>query len=395
MKLRLFFLNPFFYYAFSFILALCLYNLDWSDLYPTISSSLFVFIISTIFIAIFFSIFFLKTISKSFDDLSKLRDQILISKSNTKIIILIVTILISLEYIYYGGIPIISVLMGKEFNYQDFGIPTLHVFISPYLSVVCSTFFLRYMISKQKIYLTPIFIILLYTLSVYSRAGLFFIFFNFSIIYIFINFSVKKLVTLSICSIVFLYLFGVVGDNRMKALGYGGESGGILILGRANKNFKDSLIPNQFFWSYLYISSPIANLQYKDNTFSNSDSISEYLLATIIPDAISKRIDEYNGTNKSENKLLDESLNVSTIYGASMQNLHYTGSISTFIYYLIFTSVSILICPSRFRVCMLTVLSIMSLLTIFDNLLYLSGFIMQPLLILLFGRITIKNSFLI
>lgn len=395
MNIRYFFINPFFYYSLSFILGLFLYSFGWSGLYPELSSNLLFFLLSTIIISLAFSIFFIGKISESFLIFYNYRKSILISDLNLKIIMYIIYILIVLEYIYSGGIPLLMVLMGREFNYKDFGIPTLHVFISPYLSILCTTFFIRYAISKENKYLKPIFIIIIYMITIYSRAGIFFVFFSFLMVYLSMNFSLKKMMLGLILSLSFLYAFGVAGDNRMKALGYGGDNNRILILGKASKDFETSIIPNEFFWSYLYISSPIANLQYKDNTYVDNNFISTYLLSTVIPDAISKRINEYNGGGISNDRLLDENLNVSSMYGASMQLMHYEGSIFTFIYYLFFTTIAIIFCSKRFRLAMFAVLSIMSILAIFDNLLHLSGFIMQPIILLVFGRITLRNMFLI
>lgn len=392
---RFWLLNPFFFYTLSFFTALFFYSLEWSDLYPKLSVELLLFLMFTGSVSLFLGFFLLNTIKKSFILLDEYKKTILISKENVTVLTYVIVFLIIAEYVYFGGIPIFLVFLGKEFNYQEFGIPTLHVLISPYLSVLSTTFFLRYLLSKDKMYLKPVLIIILYSISVYSRAGLFFQFVSFGILYLVFNFSIRKMFSISIFALVFLYLFGVIGDNRMKALGYGGESEGILILGQANKNFTNSVIPNQFFWSYLYISSPIANLQYKDNTYFYQGSISKYLMTNIVPDAISKRVGNDIEDLKRDNKLLDESLNVSTLYGNSMQTMYYSGSLFLFFYYIIFVCFFIFLTGNRFKLVSLVILCLMSILAIFDNLLFLSGFIMQLIFLLIFSRLTINKLFFI
>jgi len=97
-----------------------------------------------------------------------------------------------------------------------------------------------------------------------------------------------------------LYLFGLAGNYRMQN-DYSEkssieDSSLILNIGKANQKFQNSKIPDPLFWTYIYISSPISNLQLNENLVSidsddvNFKSMSEYIIVNFLPDVISNRV---------------------------------------------------------------------------------------------------------
>ncbi|WP_216069547.1 hypothetical protein, partial [Acinetobacter ursingii] len=124
--IKAFILNPFFYYIFSFFIALSLYSLNWSDLYPELSFTLVIFLISTMVFSIFIGGFYNVILKKRYNnrqDLSFLK----LNNKNVFFISFFMVFLISLEFLYNKGIPFLQILSGYDYNYFDFGIPVLHV----------------------------------------------------------------------------------------------------------------------------------------------------------------------------------------------------------------------------------------------------------------------------
>lgn len=381
-----FVINPFFYYGLSFLLSFFIYGFGWSDLYENLSNELIFFVLVTSILSLVIG-FIVSSIIK----IKIIDKNIMLSYKNIKLINFLYITMAALEYAYSGGIPLVNYALGKSFNYQEFGIPTLHVFFAVYMAIVNLTFFYRFLITKDKKYLPLIFFSFFYYISIFSRASLFVEIMGMALIYLFLLGSLRKLLYISIFSILFLYIFGVVGNYRMAALGYDNEDA-ILVLGKASKDFQNSYVPTEFFWSYLYLSSPLANLNYQNKNFLESDrSISEFFYNNILIDTLSKRIASKN----RENKLIDESLNVSTMYGGSIQTYGYEGISIFYVYYIFVCVFLILFSPRKFLPIMLVLLCILSFFSIFTNFIRLSGFILQPIFILVLGRITINRNFLI
>ncbi len=58
--------------------------------------------------------------------------------------------------------------------------------------------------------------------------------------------------------VVLLYFFGVLGNYRMVK---SSSNEYFMEVAEATDSFRNSRIPKEYFWSYIYISSPLANLQ--------------------------------------------------------------------------------------------------------------------------------------
>ena len=111
--------------------------------------------------------------------------------------------------------------------------------------------------------------------------------------------TVPKILGLTAIVILGLYLFGVTGNIRVNNSYQTGTSlldnNLFLSIGGATDEFKDSPIPNEFFWAYIYIASPLANLQETINNYVHEEDIHLYdsfvfTTTQLIPDFIGKRI---------------------------------------------------------------------------------------------------------
>ncbi|HEO1801497.1 TPA: oligosaccharide repeat unit polymerase [Acinetobacter baumannii] len=383
-------LNPFFYYILTFAIAFLLYQLGWSDLYPDLSGNILNFVVITLILSVPCLLIFSNICSRCFKNLSNHKLILNVSKRNIYGICIFMIFMMLIEFVYNKGVPLFFIVKGVEYKYTLFGIPVLHVFILPFIAVLGFTFFYRYIIFGEKKYLLPVFLSFLFPILIFNRAIAIFMLLGCLFIYLFYTYSFSKIIKGVLILVVALYIFGLAGNMRMKSSGFV-EDNAVLNIGKASYKFENSIVPNEFFWGYLYLSSPLANMQNEINTFNpQNDGFVSFVVYEVFPDFISKRINPMiSGVDQAN--LIDENLNVSTMYGGAIHKLNILGAYLLYFYYILFVFFFTIFCSGHMRAVMLTVLSTISVLLIFTNLLTSSGFFFQVLFILLFSRLRVKG----
>jgi hypothetical protein len=200
-------------------------------------------------------------------------------------------------------------------------------------------------------------------------------------------------------ALLLLYLFGIAGNVRIMHQEGRTEnitsSEIILKIGDAKSSFRESIIPKEYFWAYLYISSPLANLQ---QTISNSESVDftfgrllSFINFEILPDFVSKRISEFLEVKKMKINQITPALTAGTVYAGSYVYLNWLGLVLMFSFTML-ASCSYIILLRRDNVFFITGISILNtliLFNIFSNMFYFSGASFQlvyPLIFSFFRR---------
>lgn len=375
-------LNPYWLFCFSYVVMYLLGLLGWSSLFSNYSSNVN---------AIFFTIVIISFILGFFryNKVVRASKYYPINKSkNDDKMFYFVLLFFLIEMLYSRNLPIL------QSNYSDildmnFGVPLLHGFFVPFISYLSILFFHQYLSSKEKKYILYV-IVLNVLILLLMRRGL--IVFN-SLCYMFVfifyasykfnkvNFLKTKLIAISL---VILFVFGVIGNNRL-----GDETGGDLILNRggATQEFKDSGIPKTFFFAYMYVASPIHVLD--ANLHSHKNDIESFLLNNIVPEFISKRI------RSSEFKKEFETLNGFNVGGLFLQPYYdygIWGIVFVYLYMCLFIELTLFFSTKnnkRALVSYAILLSIILLLT-FTNLLVSTGYILPLFYCWIFRGIKIK-----
>lgn len=370
-------LNPFFYYILVFLSILIIYPLNWSDLQIDLEWNLTSFILASIFLSVIFGFIY----SFCFNTKVVGVNQI---KENNFFLWCFLILGITIEILHAGVIPIIEIIMGRDYKYHLFGIPVFHVFFLPYISAVGIYSLYKYIMFKSKqrlyIYILSIF----FTIIIFNRGAIFFILLTSFFMYFSVNvkINIRGIFLSFIFFIASLYTFGIMGNSRMVSSGYNSEEA-ILLIGKANDNFEKSIVPNEFFWSYLYFVSPYANLQYQSNNISNVDFYNVFKYQ-ILFDFIQKRtfID-----NKDNNLLLTDELNVSTLYGRTMQVAGFGGAIILYFWFVFLVFVITILADFKSRKPVMASFCSIAIFTFFTNILVFSGFIFQPIFIAILSRL--------
>lgn len=377
--------NPFFVYVLFFGGAVAAYHLNWSALYPPLSAVLWVFLLGS------FSI----SIALGLAVQAQLREALLTHRSAplAKFWYLLLVVVYLLEFAYAGGIPIYWIVTGQEFIYEDFGLPSVHVFTMTFgcfFSLVKYDEFLNTRGKRSKKAFLWAVMPVLFDLAIVSRG---FILINI-VAWFFIYFLNRKpslcrmgLLISTIAAILFAFAF--LGDLRTASRNDQEIIENVILeIGDASETFRESAVPSAAFWPYIYATSPLANLQNTINLAdgrTGADNFVEFAIAELLPDFVSKRIMKASGREHVRPILITPALTVATVYAASFAYLGWTGigimyaSLSLLIYLYIF-----LLPFNKFIIPSLAMISTFVAFCIFDNMIYFSGISLQlawPLLL--------------
>ena len=306
-------LNYYYWYSIITSLILFLYILPFSYFNSKLDISLVILILISIILALILGF---NNRNKFYFKLYDYKEE-----KHEYLPLILIIILSIFEFVYTNDIPLFSVTINQLNSYQEFeSIPFLHVFISM-LSLYYSVKYVHKAIScqkKRKKNLTAYIIIntlmLMYNMRSFLMISLF-IAINLLIAKIRLNSKIKfKYVCFSfVFLLILLYFFGGYGNMRQ---GYDWNDNSYI---RKLGMYYDwpFFIPEQYMWSYSYITSPLANLNYNVANEKNIIDYSKYLFV-FFPESISKRLPGYD--TRSQCKLIRSYFNVSTGYCNSYSN---------------------------------------------------------------------------
>jgi hypothetical protein len=365
--------NPFAAYAAGFCLALSVYSLGYSDLYPPLQPSLLWFLLATCTICALLAI----TVGNIADTCLHKRES---AELHTYVAIALMAVFAA-EVIANGGIPIVLIVTGADFNYQDFGIPQLHVAFVGFCYFYAVYWFDLYLLEHRIVFLGFSMLATSTALLMFNRGA--FIITLLALIFVFVQrrgVSRSLLLSFAAIAIAALWGFGLLGDIRTH--GASGESI-ILKIGEASDRFVNSNIPTEVFWPYLYVSSPLANLQLNMTDRVAADSPATYFSLEFLPDFVSKRIVSEDAASSSKPLLITDELAVSTMYGRSFSLMGWLGLLLSFSYFIVVSICALRIMKgSKYFIATSGILSSLAFLSIFDNMYIFAGGILQVLVAL-------------
>src|SRR5690606_23065156 len=140
-------------------------------------------------------------------------------------------------------------------------------------------------------------------------------------------------------------------------------------------------VPKEFFWTYLYGASPLANFQENINKTKTANyNFIELFVSEIVPDVLSKRIKPILGfEEKIETYRIRHFLTVGTMYSKSYTLTKWFGPIILYLYsiFLLFLILGLVPKKSKYHVSTVAILSTVVFLNTFSNMIVFSGIILQ------------------
>jgi len=284
-----------------------------------------------------------------------------------------------MEFVYEGGIPLVKILLRQPYNYRFFGVPSLHVFNVTFASFFTIFLFHLYLSSHKNKYLILSLINWAAAILIYSRAMFIFILVAAFFVYLASgSIKIKFILWTPLVGIMILYFFGILGNVRESFEAKSKYNPALFLeTGGATDQFRSSWVPKEFFWGYIYISSPLANLQTNINTRHVSDKPSvlyQHVNNEIAFDFISKRINRLLGWEREGENTITGPFNVSTVYSRSFS---YQGWIGIFImaaFVLVFPWFYCWLLPQgSFTLTGIAILNTMYLFLVYDNTIRFTG----------------------
>jgi len=169
-------------------------------------------------------------------------------------------------YIENGGIPVIQIATGDDYDVYGFGVDGLHIFM------LCFTGF--YGVRAWHVFLTrggmwnlaALAGIGGLLLSIGNRSAFSFLVFACAVVFVRLRrISAPVWAGVILAAIIFAFGFGKFGDFRLsyqieQATGEPGAPDAVLALARATDGFRESGLSPSWLWTYMYFASPLANL---------------------------------------------------------------------------------------------------------------------------------------
>jgi hypothetical protein len=350
--------NPFVIYILSFGGVLAAYQLGWSQIYPNIALDLLLFFGLTFAVSGTIAL----TVS---DDIKSTKNYTpgLLPKWVPWLFVIGGTADIS----YSGGVPLLQMIDGT-FVYGSFtGIPTLHVFVGTfaiaYSAIRCADLLYATGSRARAQYLFEMSLSPLFFLLIVYRGPIVICAVSWAFVFIIKHGRIdfRRLAAIAVLGLGLLYCNGVMGEAR--------SPGGAEQLGLPTKAFEESGIPRSYFWTYLYLTAPLANLQMAvdDDSTPYAEPL-EFFVSEMLPDFISNRVLPMFDMHRIPTPEVAPGLNVAGLYGRSYVYYGWVGAIAMFIWFL-FSALAYLglILRSTYRVPCLALLNTMVVFSTFEN----------------------------
>lgn len=387
---------PCFVYVISFGSLLLLYQIGWSDLFPKLDGFLLYFLIGTIVLSLILTFLQKRILSINVNDVN-------LKPLFVKRALYFIGIGYLLDFLYESSIPIVKTFFVSSYSYIDFnGIPTFHPMLGTFNIFFSILMADRYLANRNRSFFFQFILTLIPFVLIMNRGAFMIVFAAAIFLYLMrlksLNF---KSIIMSITVIGFvLYFFGVVGNIRAEQTKDDKEF--LLRVAGATDSFIDSGVPVEFYWSYIYIISPMGNLQNliieKEDQF-NIHNVGLFTTTQLFPDFMSKRLvslfgyDEVLEKEDPSTYLVTPLLNAPTVYYGSYLLL---GSIGLAVMYVVIMF-SALIYPflikrnSKYYLTAIASLNAIILLSTFNNMWYAVGIILfWPIIFSVIDRVKLK-----
>lgn len=212
------------------------------------------------------------------------------------------------EILVYKNVPLISALgVGPYVRYSHFGFPGIHGFLNALYFSLLSYYFLKAIVLGEKRYYIVVLLYLFWPFLALSRMMI-----MASIIQLFFlamiaspKMSSTRIIKFSILFILVIMLFGIMGDIR---------NGREHLLGVAQLTFEyPEWLPSGFAWVYLYLTTPLNNINFAIEQYLEPSSFPIELGLRIFPSFLREPIYEMAG-RVDDTLFVSNAFNISTLF---------------------------------------------------------------------------------
>ena len=332
-------LNPFYIYGIIWLSVLGVYTIPWSNLYPEISNELKLYFLITIsFSAV---IGYLLRRKYNFKNCINCME---IKKINIFFPSLIIVVGHLIQFIYVGKIPLIETIQKTGYLYVDFhGIQILHPLLFTFNSYYCVYLFDKYLETKNKKLIIASILLLIPFLLLVNRAAIMMIIATQTLIYLAtIKLTFRKIIKISLGVFLLFYGFGIFGNIRHNSKWYDTS-----YLNKIGQNKKSIEYLDPFFWSYVYLTSPLANLEKNISEKNVEYDYTTLVRKNLMPVFVDTRFLPVSTKPTRVPKLISPYLNLSTGLSSQYLNGGFLGVYLVFFAYILVNIVITFILPQK------------------------------------------------
>ena len=244
------------------------------------------------------------------------------------IIFFVILVLGIINIGYMGYLPIID----RSHDYRNFGMPVIDTLFNT-MSIFFSIYFIQsYLSKKNKIKLLYFSVILLFQIFIFRRSTIVWILT--SAVFLFILNKQKITFLHILAGIIFIpifsFFFGLYGNIRSNL-----SDTFVIDDLDASDAFIRSGVHHNHYMTYLYIASPLANLQKninEDDSFYNRRDLKGLFFYSLVPESITMRLEERLGLNHPDCNLITHELIVGTFFMISYYTMGWFGMIIMFLF---------------------------------------------------------------
>lgn len=311
--------NPAFFFSSVWIIVLWLYSRHYALVLENLKQETGVFILLsiTIFSLPFFLSFYLKSRREHSLILSRKVDVKLKKLLKCWILFSFVEILV------FRSLPILS-FAGVDSFYTEWGIPSLHGLLNAIIITISNIAFYKYMVYKKKKYLIFYFLCLCWPILLLTRQVLMSMILQMGLIYLYCNkIQVSKIFRYITIGVIVIVLFGLLGDLRS------GKDAMENIAGISDDY--PSFLPSGFIWVYVYITSPLNNLNHNLYLYPDFNFSPLIAFGGLFPSFIREKLLPDNTGVATD--LVNDNLNVMTMHPQYLNAFGYLGALAFYFLY--------------------------------------------------------------
>jgi oligosaccharide repeat unit polymerase len=310
------FVNPIFIYFIVWAIVFLLHSLGLSNMLLPIKSETIYLVVSTgigLWLGWSMARLYIDRgiIKKRYIDQSRYREIFTNNMVKAKFRLVLIFWFLStlLELIYFKNFPLLSLLgVGPYVSYTDFGFGGIHGLFNALYFVLVLYFVGRSFYGRKKTDTFILILLLFFPFLVMHRMMMIAVFVQASLLlYILLHekMTIKFYVYGLLSFLVILLVFGYIGDfrsGREHILAAAGFSG----------HYPDWL-PSAFAWLYVYVTTPLNNLNFNIENFINPNSFPIQTLSSFLPSFMRSSIVN-NVPESREFELVVETFNAKTVF---------------------------------------------------------------------------------
>lgn len=280
--------NPFYLVAALWVAILVFYSLSWSNLCTVLDPLLIVFVLVLILSFVLFGRYF--------------QNQLMIQHVNEhnerqmEITSTVICLVLVAGMVYNANIPLLAVLQGQPYNTEVTNLPIVGTFFTATALWQTSRLCYCYQVDNTRSTLIQLIVLFSFFLITVQRQ-------NIMVCILAVIFSIwtcsykgkhysasasaMAIILLLTVLMAALFVFGAIGNARYGTWLWN-DSSMISAVGEINDGYP-AWLPREFIWAYVYLVSPLANL---NNNLSNVTPIGDFWLVILqlLPSSLSRRM---------------------------------------------------------------------------------------------------------